>query len=65
MDERTSEFRRNLATKQQRLDQFENQLYALDRELELATEEYNDAVDKLEKMNQHVDVAQEDLEKAP
>ena len=64
VDKRTSEFRRNLATKQQRLDRFENQLYALDRELELATEEYNDAVDKLEKMKQHVDVAQEDLEKA-
>jgi len=64
VDKRTSEYRRNLLTKQQRLDRFENQLYALDRELELATEEYNDAVDKLDKMKQHVDVAQEDLDKA-
>jgi len=44
----TEEFRRELAAKQARLDEFMAQLDELDRELALAAEAYNAAVDRLD-----------------
>ncbi len=63
-DARTDKFRKELAAKQKRLDEFMAQLDALDRELEVASEEYNNAVDRLAAMKERVQVAQGDLTKA-
>jgi len=61
VDPETEAFRKELAEKQSRLDAFIAQLDALDRELELATEEYNAAVDRLAAMKEQVTVAEGDL----
>lgn len=63
-DEQTEGFRAELAAKQARLDEFTAQLDALDRELEVASEQYNAAVERLDQMNGRVRVAEDDLEKA-
>lgn len=60
-DPRTAEFRDELKRRQERLDEFMAQLDALDRELEIASEEYNSAVDRLGEMNRRVNVAESDL----
>lgn len=60
-DGRTSEFRDELSTRQARLDEFMAQLDALDRELELASEAYNAAVDRLSEMKSRVQLAEGDL----
>lgn len=60
-DGRTSEFRDELSSRQARLDEFMAQLDALDRELELASESYNAAVDRLNEMKTRVQVAEGDL----
>jgi cell wall-associated NlpC family hydrolase len=60
-DPGTEQFREKLASEQKRLDDFMAQLDALDRELEVAAEEYNAAVDQLAAMKQRVQVAQGDL----
>jgi cell wall-associated NlpC family hydrolase len=62
--DRTKKFREELAEKQTRLDEFMAQLDALDRELELASEEHNAAIDRLAEMNQHVEEARTDLDKS-
>lgn len=61
IDPETEAFRKELAEKQRRLDAFIAQLDALDRELELATEEYNAAVDRLAAMKEQVTIAEGDL----
>lgn len=63
-DAKTEGFRAELAAKQARLDEFTAQLDALDRELEVASEQYNAAVERLDQMNGRVRVAEDDLEKA-
>jgi len=63
-DPQTEQFRKDLAEKQKRLDDFMAQLDALDRELEIATESYNEAIDRLSEMKDRVDVAQGDLTQA-
>ena len=57
-------FTQALATKQQRVDEFTAQLDALDRELEIASQEYNAAVDRLAELKNKVQVAQTDMENA-
>ncbi|HSK48041.1 MAG TPA: NlpC/P60 family protein [Coriobacteriia bacterium] len=64
VDTTTKKFRKELADRQKRLDEFQDQLYTLDRELELATEEYNEAREKLAKVKANVQVAAGDLDKA-
>lgn len=64
VNKKTETFRKNLADKQKRLDEFTAQLDALDRELEIASEDYNAAVDRLGKMKSQVQVAQLDLDNA-
>ncbi len=61
LDEETIRFREELERRQAMLDQFLAQLDALDRELALAAEAYNAAVDRLEATKNRVAVAQEDL----
>ncbi len=63
-DAKTEAFRKKLAEKQKRVDEFMAQLDALDRELEIASEQYNAAVDKLAQMKQRVVTVQGDLDKA-
>ncbi len=63
-DEQTAEFRAELAERQARLDEFIAQLDALDRELEIASEAYNEAVERLEQMKERVHVAELDLSRA-
>lgn len=62
VDGTTAEFRSELAKRQQRLDEFMAQLDALDRELEVATEQYNASVDRLNQMKQQVQTARGDLD---
>lgn len=57
----TEEFRRELAAKQARLDEFTAQLDELDRELALAAEAYNAAVDRLESTKAKVNENELDL----
>lgn len=57
----TEKFRRELAAKQARLDAFMAQLDELDRELALAAEAYNEAVDRLESTKTKVAENQSDL----
>ncbi len=64
VDPKTEKFRADLELKQKRLDEFTAQLDELDRELELAAEEYNAAVDRLGQTKERVASAQGDLEKA-
>jgi len=64
VDPKTEKFRAELAEKQARLDEFMAQLDALDRELELASEEYNQATARLADMKQRVQVARGDLTSA-
>lgn len=64
VNEKTEAFRKELAEKQKRLDEFTAQLDALDRELEIASEDYNAAVDRLSQMKSQVQVAQLDLDNA-
>lgn len=64
VDKSTEEFRAKLAEKQQQLDEFLDQLSKLDAELEIATEEYNAAVDRLAQMRKSVETANSDLSKA-
>jgi len=63
-DAQTEAFRQKLADKQRRVDEFMAQLDALDRELEVASEQYNAAVDRLAEMKQRVVTVQGDLGKA-
>ncbi|MDZ4169336.1 MAG: NlpC/P60 family protein [Coriobacteriia bacterium] len=63
-DGETEEFRAELAERQKRLDEFMAQLDALDRELEIASEAYNQAVDRLSEMKQRVVTAEVDLGRA-
>lgn len=63
-DEETAEFRAELAERQKRLDEFMAQLDALDRELEIASEAYNEAVERLAQMQERVHVAEVDLDRA-
>ena len=60
----TEAFRKELAEKQARVDEFNAQLDALDRELEIASEEYNGAAARLSEMKTKVQVAQTDLQNA-
>ena len=62
--QQTEAFRAALAEKQKRVDEFNAQLDALDRELEIASQEYNGAADRLTEMKNEVQVAQTDLENA-
>ena len=62
--QQTEAFRLALAEKQRRVDEFNAQLDALDRELEIASQEYNNAADRLAQMQSQVQVAQTDLENA-
>ena len=50
--------------KQARVDEFKKQLEALDRELEIASQDYNAAADRIAELNTKVQVAQTDLENA-
>ncbi|MDP2232340.1 MAG: hypothetical protein Q8K89_01785, partial [Actinomycetota bacterium] len=61
VDPQTEEFRRALAAKQARLDEFMAQLDELDRELALAAEAYNAAVDRLESTKVEVSANEGDL----
>ncbi|MBE0475567.1 MAG: C40 family peptidase [Coriobacteriia bacterium] len=63
-DEQTREFREELARRQARLDEFMAQLDELDRELALAAEAYNEAVDRLRATEKRLELSEEDLEKA-
>lgn len=63
-DAPTKEFRAKLAAKQKRLDEFMAQLDALDKELEIASEQYNAAVTQLEQMKLRVATAEGDLTNA-
>jgi peptidoglycan DL-endopeptidase CwlO len=63
-DADTQKFRDELATKQQRIDEFMTQLDALDRELEVASEQYNASVDRLADMRSRVDAVEGDLANA-
>ncbi|MDZ4065082.1 MAG: NlpC/P60 family protein [Coriobacteriia bacterium] len=60
----TEQFRRDLAEKQARLDEFMAQLDALDSELAIASEAYNAAVDRLTNTQQRVETTQVDLTNA-
>jgi len=60
----TEAFHLALTEKQRRVDEFNVQLDALDRELEIASQEYNNAADRLAEMSNKVQVAQMDLENA-
>ena len=64
VNKETKAFRDALAAKQKRLDEFTAQLDALDRELEIASQEYNAAVDRLGQMKSKVKIAQVDLDQA-
>lgn len=64
LDAKTQKFREQLAEKQRRLDEFNAQLDALDRELEIASEAYNTAAYQLEQTKQQVQVAENDLKDA-
>ena len=64
VDQKTSAFRKALADKQKRLDEFTAQLDALDGELEIASQQYNAAVDRLSQMKNQVQVARGDLSNA-
>jgi cell wall-associated NlpC family hydrolase len=64
LNQQTEAFRQALAEKQKRVDDFNAQLDALDRELEIASQEYNNAADRLAEMKSKVQVAQTDLENA-
>ena len=64
VNQQTEAFRKALAEKQARVDEFNAQLDALDRELEIAAEEYNGAAARLAEMKTKVQVAQTDLENA-
>jgi cell wall-associated NlpC family hydrolase len=64
VNQQTEAFRQALAEKQKRVDDFNAQLDALDRELEIASQEYNNAADRLAEMKSKVQVAQTDLENA-
>ncbi|MFU8890396.1 MAG: NlpC/P60 family protein [Anaerosomatales bacterium] len=61
VDPETERFREELARRQALLDEFLAQLDALDRELAIAAEQYNAAVERLNATKQRVSVAQEDL----
>lgn len=63
-DAQTEQFRAELAAKQARVDEFKAQLTELDRELEVASEQYNASVDRLAEMKQRVVTVQGDLENA-
>ncbi|MCL2503332.1 MAG: NlpC/P60 family protein [Coriobacteriia bacterium] len=60
-DKDTEEFRDELAQRQARLQEFEAQLLALDRELELATEEYNAAAEELAKIKEDIQANKSEL----
>ncbi|MDY0087698.1 MAG: NlpC/P60 family protein [Coriobacteriia bacterium] len=64
VDEQTEQFRAELARRQALLDEFLAQLDILDRELAIAAEQYNAAVDKLNNTKQRVNVAHDDLTNA-
>jgi cell wall-associated NlpC family hydrolase len=64
VNQQTEAFRQALAEKQKRVDEFNAQLDALDRELEIASQEYNNAADRLAEMKSKVQVAQTDLANA-
>ncbi len=61
VDPETARFREELARRQALLDEFLAQLDVLDRELAIAAEQYNAAVDRLNSTKQRVSVAQDDL----
>jgi len=63
-DAKTEAFRKKLAEKQKRIDEFMAQLDTLDRELEVASEQYNSAVNRLSEMKQRVVTVQGDLDNA-
>jgi len=60
----TLRFRQELARRQALLDEFLAQLDDLDRELALATEQYNAAVYRLDATHERVSVAESDLDEA-
>lgn len=64
LDSETIKFRQQLAEKQARLDAFMAQLDELDRELGVASEAYNAAVDRLEATKARVEENQADLDDA-
>ena len=63
-DAETEAFRAELAAKQAALDELEAQLDALDRELAIAAEAYNQSVLELESTKQHLDATKADLSNA-
>ena len=64
VDQQTEAFRKALAEKQARLDAFNAQLDALDKDLEIASQQYYAAADALEATKSKVSVAQSDLDTA-
>lgn len=64
VDTQTEAFRAELARRQALLDEFLAQLDILDRELAIAAEQYNAAVDRLNATKQRVTVAHDDLASA-
>lgn len=58
------EFQQQLSEKQKQLDEFNAQLDELDRNLEIATEEYNAALSRLDEIENRVSTAQLDLANA-
>lgn len=64
VDPETLKFRAQLAAKQAELDAFMAQLDELDRELAIAAEAYNQAVDRLESTKQKVTRTEQDLDGA-
>lgn len=64
VDPETLRFRAQLAAKQAELDAFLAQLDELDRELAIAAESYNQAVDRLQSTKQKVTLTEQDLDGA-
>lgn len=64
LDHATAEFRSRLASKQAELDNFLAQLSELDAQLEIASEDYKAAAERLSEMRNNVDTANADLTKA-
>jgi peptidoglycan DL-endopeptidase CwlO len=64
VDPETERFRGELAQRQALLDAFLAQLDILDRELAIASEQYNEAVDRLRSTKERVTVAHDDLANA-
>lgn len=63
-DSQTQSFREELTDKQQKVEDLKDQLDQLDQELEVAAEQYNEAVDQLAELKEKAESVQGDLDKA-